>query len=122
MRIGQSVAFRTAGIFFGTWLVLALADFPPPRGLIFVVSILLACAFLVAPLTGGACGVEAMTFAPGGTLYATGSPCSWTTMGTHLWTIDAATGAMTLVGSMGLEIDVLKGQTTSRRERATGSR
>ncbi|MGB5830688.1 MAG: hypothetical protein WBG92_01680 [Thiohalocapsa sp.] len=35
-----------AGIFFGTWLLLALAiaDFPPPPGFVILVMILLACA------------------------------------------------------------------------------
>jgi hypothetical protein len=49
MRIGQRVAFRTAGIFFCTWLLLALAiaDFPPPRGFVIVLLVLLACALLV---------------------------------------------------------------------------
>jgi hypothetical protein len=49
MTVHQSIAFRTAGVFFGTWLLLALAitDFPPPPGFVIVLLILLACALLV---------------------------------------------------------------------------
>jgi hypothetical protein len=49
MTVHQSIAFRTAGVFFGTWLLLALAiaDFPPPPGFAIVLLILLACALLV---------------------------------------------------------------------------
>jgi len=49
MTAHQKAALRAAGIFFGTWLLLALAaaDFPPPRGFVIVVLILLACALLV---------------------------------------------------------------------------
>jgi hypothetical protein len=49
MTVHQSIAFRTAGVFFGTWLLLALAiaDFPPPPGFVIVLVILLACALLV---------------------------------------------------------------------------
>jgi hypothetical protein len=38
-----------AGIFFGTWLLLALAiaDFPPPPGFVILALVLLACALLV---------------------------------------------------------------------------
>jgi hypothetical protein len=37
-----------AGIFLGIWLLLlAIADFPPPRGFLVLVLILLACALLV---------------------------------------------------------------------------
>jgi hypothetical protein len=41
----QGVAFRTAAICFGTWLLLALliADFPPPPGFLFVALILPVC-------------------------------------------------------------------------------
>ncbi len=49
MTVHQKTAFRTAGVFFGTWLLLALAiaDFPPPPGFAIVLLILLACALLV---------------------------------------------------------------------------
>jgi len=49
MTAHQKAALRAAGIFFGTWLLLALAaaDFPPPRGFVIVALILLACALLV---------------------------------------------------------------------------
>ena len=49
MTAHHSIAFRTAGIFLGTWLLLALAiaDFPPPPGFVVVVLMLLACALLV---------------------------------------------------------------------------
>ena len=49
MTVHQKTALRAAGIFFGTWLLLALAiaDFPPPPGFVIVVLILLACAVLV---------------------------------------------------------------------------
>ena len=49
MTVHQSIALRTAGVFFGTWLLLALAiaDFPPPSGFVIVLLILLACALLV---------------------------------------------------------------------------
>jgi hypothetical protein len=49
MTVHRSIALRTAGVFFGTWLLLALAiaDFPPPPGFVFVLLILLACALLV---------------------------------------------------------------------------
>ncbi len=49
MTVHQSIARRTAGVFFGTWLLLALAiaDFPPPPGFVIVLLILLACALLV---------------------------------------------------------------------------
>jgi hypothetical protein len=45
----QKTALRTAAVLFGTWLLLALAiaDFPPPRGFVLVVFVLLACALLV---------------------------------------------------------------------------
>ena len=41
MTVHQSIAFRTAGVFFGTWLLLALAiaDFPPPPGFAIVLLI-----------------------------------------------------------------------------------
>jgi hypothetical protein len=49
MTVHQKAAFQTAGIFLGTWLLLALAiaDLPPPPGFVIVVLILLACAVLV---------------------------------------------------------------------------
>ena len=49
MTVHQKTALRAAGIFFGTWLLLALAiaDFPPPPGFVIVLLILLACALLV---------------------------------------------------------------------------
>jgi hypothetical protein len=49
MTVHQSIAFRTAGVFFRSWLLLALAiaDFPPPPGFVIVLLILLACALLV---------------------------------------------------------------------------
>ena len=49
MTVHQSIALRTAGVFFGTWLLLALAiaDFPPPPGFVIVLLILFACALLV---------------------------------------------------------------------------
>jgi hypothetical protein len=49
MTAHQKTARRVAGIFFGTWLLLALAiaDFPPPPGFVILVLILLACAMLV---------------------------------------------------------------------------
>ena len=51
MTIDQNIALRTAGIFFGTWLLLALAlaDLPPPRGFVFVVLLLLAFGLAVYP-------------------------------------------------------------------------
>ena len=49
MTVHQKTALRAAGIFFGTWLLLALAiaDFPPPPGFVIVLLVLLACAVLV---------------------------------------------------------------------------
>ena len=49
MTVHQSIALRAAGIFFGTWLLLALAiaDFPPPPGFAVLPLVLLACALLV---------------------------------------------------------------------------
>jgi len=49
MTAHQKTAIRVAGIFFGIWLLLALAiaDFPPPPGFVILVLILLACALLV---------------------------------------------------------------------------
>ena len=49
MTVHQRIALRAAGVFFGTWLLLALAiaDFPPPPGFVIVLLILLACALLV---------------------------------------------------------------------------
>ena len=51
MTVHQGIALRTAGVFFGTWLLLALAlaiaDFPPPPGFVIMLLILLACALLV---------------------------------------------------------------------------
>jgi len=49
MTVHQSIALRTAGVLFGTWLLLALAiaDFPPPPGFVIVLLVLLACALLV---------------------------------------------------------------------------
>jgi len=48
MTVHQRTALRVAGVFLGTWLLLALAiaDFPPP-GFVILVVILLACALLV---------------------------------------------------------------------------
>ena len=45
----QKTALRVARIFFGTWLLLALAiaDFPPPPGFVILVMLLLACALLI---------------------------------------------------------------------------
>jgi len=46
MTVHQGIALRTAGVFFGTWLLLALAlaiaDFPPPPGFVIMLLILLA--------------------------------------------------------------------------------
>jgi hypothetical protein len=47
MTVHQKTALRAAGIFFGTWLLLALADFPPPPGFAVLLLGLLACALLV---------------------------------------------------------------------------
>jgi hypothetical protein len=49
MTVHQKTALRVAVIFFGTWLLLALAiaDFPPPPGFLILGLILLACALLV---------------------------------------------------------------------------
>jgi len=49
MTVHQKTALRAAGIFFGTWLLLALAiaDFPPPPGFAVLLLVLLACALLV---------------------------------------------------------------------------
>lgn len=49
MTVQQKIGLRTAGIFLGTWLLLALAiaDLPPPPGFVILVLILLACAILV---------------------------------------------------------------------------
>ena len=49
MTVHQKRALRAAGVFFGTWLLLALAsaDFPPPPGFVIVLLILLACTLLV---------------------------------------------------------------------------
>jgi hypothetical protein len=49
MKARQKTALRVAGVFFGIWLLLALAiaDFPPPPGFLVLVLILLACALLV---------------------------------------------------------------------------
>ena len=49
MTVHQKTALRVAVIFFCTWLLLALAiaDFPPPRGFVLIVLMLLACALTV---------------------------------------------------------------------------
>jgi hypothetical protein len=49
MTAHRRTARRVAGIFFGTWLLLALAiaDFPPPPGFVILALVLLACALLV---------------------------------------------------------------------------
>ena len=49
MTVQQKIGLRTAEIFLGTWLLLALAiaDLPPPPGFVILVLILLACAILV---------------------------------------------------------------------------
>ena len=49
MTVHQKTAFRAAAIFFGIWLLLALAiaGVPPPPGFVIVLLILLACALLV---------------------------------------------------------------------------
>jgi hypothetical protein len=49
MKARQKTALRVAGVFFGIWLLLALAiaDFPPPPGFLVLVLILLACTLLV---------------------------------------------------------------------------
>ncbi len=61
---------------------------------------------IIANLTGAAF-VEAIAFGSDGTLYASGSPTPATTQGTQLYTINRLTGVMSLVGSIGLEIDTL---------------
>ncbi len=45
----RHIALRSASIFLGLWLLLALlvADFPPPPGFVFILLILFACALLV---------------------------------------------------------------------------
>ena len=54
MTVHQGIALRTAGVFFGTWLLLALAlaiaDFPPPPGFVIMLLILLACAIALLSL------------------------------------------------------------------------
>lgn len=49
MKTDQGVARQTADVFFSVWLLLALAiaDFPPPPGFVFVLVILLACAVVI---------------------------------------------------------------------------
>jgi len=49
MKTHQKTALRVAGVFFGIWLLLALAiaDVPPPPGFVIVLLVLLACALLV---------------------------------------------------------------------------
>jgi len=49
MNVDERIALKTAGTFFGIWLLLALAiaDFPPPRGFVLIVLMLLACALTV---------------------------------------------------------------------------
>jgi hypothetical protein len=47
MTVHQRTALRVAGILFGIWLLLAIADFPPPPGFAIVLLVLLACALLV---------------------------------------------------------------------------
>ena len=49
MTVQQKIGLRTAEIFLGTWLLLALAiaDLPPPPGFVILVLILLSCAILV---------------------------------------------------------------------------
>ena len=49
MTVHEKTARPVALIFFGTWLLLALAiaDFPPPPGFVILALILLACALLV---------------------------------------------------------------------------
>jgi hypothetical protein len=49
MAVHQKRALRAAGVFFGTWLLLALAsaDFLPPPGFVIVLLILFACVVLV---------------------------------------------------------------------------
>lgn len=59
---------------------------------------------LVTALTG-ANSIEAIAFAPDGTLYASAGPSN--TVGTHLYTVNTTTGVMSLIGSMGIEIDTL---------------
>lgn len=51
MTFRRKTAFRTAGVFVGTRLLLApaIADFPPPPGFVVVLPILLAWALLVYP-------------------------------------------------------------------------
>jgi hypothetical protein len=45
----KGVARKTARLFFGAWMLLALAiaDFPPPPGFVFALLILLACAVAI---------------------------------------------------------------------------
>jgi hypothetical protein len=47
MAVHQKRALRAAGVFFGTWLLLALAsaDFLPPPGFVIVLLILFACMY-----------------------------------------------------------------------------
>lgn len=49
MTMDQRVARQTAGLFFGAWVLvaLAIADFPPPPGFVFALLIMLACAFAI---------------------------------------------------------------------------
>ena len=54
----------------------------------------------------GAVGVESIAFGPDGMLYATGSPDA-IHPATHVYTLDISTGALSLLGITGLDIDTL---------------
>lgn len=82
------------GLLYGVLPGLELRTIDPTTGATSVVASL-----------RGASQVESIAFAPDGTLYATGSPS--TNFANHLYTIDISSGAMSLIGNIGQEIDTL---------------
>ena len=61
---------------------------------------------LIAPVTG-ATGVEALAFAPNGTLYAAGSPDTLSASGS-LYTLDPVTGVLSLIADLGVnDVDAM---------------
>lgn len=84
----------TDGQLYGVFPGLELRTIDPATGVTTLVTALI-----------GVNTIEAIAFSPDGTLYAAASPTG--NMGTHLYTINSVSGVLSLIGSMGLEIDTL---------------
>jgi len=96
---GRGMATAPDGTLYGLFDVWDLRTIDPSTGR----------TTLVASVTGITGGIEAMCFAPDGTLYAAASPDTGAS-GSHLYTLDVSNGEMSLIGSIGnsyIDIDTM---------------